>query len=143
MYGFGRIALNGILAGIAYLVAQEIDLKVVGNSVDDRVLLGGVAPVSLRRARVLGTALHLAVSVVASVTYVRLTRSRLRGPDWWRGVVFASIENALLYPWVLLEDFHPAIRDGRLGSYQSGTAFAQGLWRHIWFGAVLGALNRS
>ncbi len=141
MNALARIGLSGALAGVAYLVAQEVDLKVTGNKVDDRVLLAGVAPLSAAKSRQLGTVLHLINSVVASVVYAALFRRHLRGPSWWRGIVFANVENALLYALTLMEDFHPAIRDGRLDSYQSWTAFLQGVWRHIWFGAVLGATN--
>ncbi|MBA2290679.1 MAG: hypothetical protein H0V98_09900 [Chloroflexia bacterium] len=143
MHGIVRIVVSGLLAGIAYLLAQTVDLKVTGNNVDDRVLLGGIAPLSTSTSKKLGTAMHLGASIAAGVFYVRVVKGWISGPGWWRGVVFASVENALLYPWLLLEDFHPAIRDGRLDSYQSWTAFLQGVWRHVWFGAVLGAVNRK
>lgn len=139
----GRIVTSGAAAGTAYLVAQEIDRKVAGNNVDDRILLAGVTPLSAPAARVLGTGIHLANSMVLSAVFATLVRPRLSGPAWWRGIVFASVENLLLYPLLLLEDFHPAIRDGRLDSYQSWTAFLQGVWRHLWFGAVLGAMGRK
>jgi hypothetical protein len=41
---------------------------------------------------------------------------------------------------MLLEDYHPAIRDGQLDSYQSWTAFNQAVWRHSVLGVVLGVL---
>lgn len=143
MHGSVRIIGSGLLAGIAYLLAQSVDLKVTGNKVDDRILLGGIVPLSNSKARNLGTVMHLGASIGASLLYGGVVRGRISGPGWWRGVVFASVENALLYPWLLLEDFHPAIRDGRLDSYQSWTAFLQSVWRHLWLGAVLGALNRK
>lgn len=143
MNGIVRIIISGLLAGTAYLLSQAVDLKVTGNKVDDRILLGGIAPLTVTKSKLLGAAMHLGASIAASVFYVRLAKGWISGPGWWRGVVFASVENALLYPWLLLEDFHPAIRDGRLDSYLNWTAFLQGVWRHVWFGAVLGAVNRK
>lgn len=138
-----RVIFSGLVAGLMYLVAQAIDLKIARNRVDDRILLGGVAPVSESTARILGTGIHLTNSVLASAVFSSLVQARLAGPNWWRGFVFASVVNLLLYPLVLLEDFHPAIRNGRLDSYQSRTAFLQGVWRHLWLGIVLGSMSRK
>lgn len=137
------IVVRGVLAGASYLAALEIDLRVTRNNVDDRVMLGGIAPISARSARRAGIAIHLGNSIAMSAVYSLLIRQRLNGPGWWRGLVFANLENTLLYPLALLEDYHPAIRDGRLDSYQSTTAFLQEVWRHCVFGIVLGHLARK
>lgn len=134
-----RVSASGLAAGSAYLLAQVIDLAVTGNRLDDRVLLGGMLPVPQRHARAAGTAMHLANSLAVSYVYHRHVASRLTGPGWRRGVTFALAENTALYPLALLEQFHPAIRRGELDSYRSVTAFAQQVWRHLAFGAVLGA----
>lgn len=140
--GPGRIVAAGLLAGGAYLASQAIDLAITRNRVDDTVLLGGLLTASEPRARSIGTVMHLANTVVFSWAYARFGRDRLAGPHWLRGVGFALIENTALYAVTALEDFHPAIRDGRLDSYRTWEAFAQGTWRHIWMGLVLGILHR-
>lgn len=138
----GWIIANGLLAGLVYLVAQAIDLAYTGNKVDDRVLLGSLTSVPPARVKLSGISIHLVNSIAASAVFVVFAAPRMTGPSWLRGVVFASLENFLLYPIVLLEDRHPAIRDGRLGSYQTKSAFLQGMWRHFWFGAALGITRR-
>lgn len=142
MASTGRIVASGLIAGGAYLAAQTVDLAYTGNSVDDRILLGSANPLPPGHERAIGVCIHLVTCVAASALYAKAVAPSLKGPGWLRGAIFASLENMLLYPLVLLEDFHPAIRDGRLDSYQSWTAFLQGAWRHVWFGAALGAMNR-
>ena len=134
------IVRNGLLAGTAYLAAQAIDRKVTGNRLDDTVLLGALAPAPDSLVRPAGVAMHLGNSIVASAAYELVARERLAGTGWWRGTVFIMIENLALYPLALLERHHPAIRDGRLDSYRSRTAFGQQTWRHLAFGVTLGAL---
>jgi len=131
----------GLVSGAAFLVAQTIDRSIVRNKVDDRVLLGRLLPVPPSRATAFGTAMHLANSVIFSTVFRLVGRDLLSGPMWWRGVVFATVENTLLYPIAIFEDFHPALRDGQMDSFQSWTAFAQETWRHVVLGAVLGALT--
>ncbi len=137
-----QIVAAGIAAGAAFLGAQALDLAVVRNKVDDRVLLGRLAPgAKPSQAIAIGAAMHIVNSVVFSAVFRLVIRDRLRGPMWARGVTFALLENTLLYPLAILEDFHPALRDGQMDSYQSGTAFAQETWRHVVLGAVLGVLT--
>lgn len=135
------IVIAGIAAGSAYLLAQAFDLNVTKNRLDDRVLIGRLVPVPRRRAIVIGTVMHLVNSVLFSAVFRLALRDRLAGPMWWRGLQAAIVETVALYPMALLEDFHPAIRDGQLDSYQTATAFLQQVWRHVAFGAVLGLLT--
>lgn len=135
------IALAGIVSGVAYLAAQSLDMSAARNRVDDRVLLGRLLPVSPSQATTAGTIMHLVNSVVFSAAFRLVGRDLLKGPMWFRGATFALIENVVLYPLVLLEDFHPALRDGQMDSFQSWTAFAQAMWRHLVLGVVLGALT--
>ncbi|MCC2627045.1 MAG: hypothetical protein K0S14_695 [Thermomicrobiales bacterium] len=65
---------------------------------------------------------------------------RIPGPAWLKGVVFANVENAILYPVTRFEDIHPAIRTGQVDRYYNWPAFWQSVPRHIAFGAVLGML---
>jgi len=133
-----RIVTSGLAGGCAYLVAQALDMKIARNRLDDRVLLGRLLPVPMERARAAGTAIHLGNSFAASAAYHRLAVDRLRGPGWWRGLQFALAECLALYPLAALERLHPAIRHGELSSYRNRVAFAQQVWRHLAFGAVLG-----
>jgi hypothetical protein len=137
-----QIVGAGMAAGVAFLGAQAVDLAITRNKVDDRVLLGRLAPgATPSQAVAIGAVMHVVNSVVFSAVFRLVIRDRLRGPMWLRGVTFALVENTLLYPLAIFEDFHPALRDGQMDSYQSGTAFAQETWRHVVLGAVLGALT--
>ena len=141
MKGVFGIAGAGIASGLAYLAAQEIDLRLAGTRVDDRVLIGRLLPVPKSQAVAAGTAAHLINSVAFSAAFRFVGRGALPGPMWLRGASFALAETVLLYPLALLEDFHPAIQDGTLDSYQSPTAFTQSVVRHLALGVVLGALT--
>ena len=71
--------------------------------------------------------------------YAMLER-RIPGPPWLKGVIFANLENVILYPITRFEDMHPAIRTGMVDRYFTWPASWQSVPRHIAFGAVLGAL---
>lgn len=137
----GGIVFAGVVSGLAYMGAQAVDLAISRNRTDDRVLLGRLTPVAPGHARAAGLVLHLVNSVIFSAVFRLLVRDVIKGPMWLRGVLFANIENAGLFPIFLFEDYHPAIRDGQLDSYQNGPAFAQQVWRHTALGMVLGALT--
>jgi hypothetical protein len=91
------------------------------------------------KARAMGGAIHTVNSLALATLYATL-EPRLPGPAWWKGVVFANIENVVLYPITLFEDIHPAIRLGEVDRYFTWPAFWQSVPRHIAFGAVLGVL---
>lgn len=133
-------SVAGLAGGLAYLAEMKADLALTRNNTDDLVLLGGIFTRDRKRARRIGLALHATNSVVAGVVYVSVGRKMLAGPGWFRGLTFASVENTALYPLALIEDIHPAIRDGRLARYWTRISFAQGTARHIAFGAVLGVV---
>ena len=133
-----RTIIAGVGAGGAYLLAQGVDRAITNNRLDDRVLVGRLLPVRRDHAVAVGTVLHLVNSIALAGVFRHLVRDRLPGPMWSRGLVFALVETVLAYPVALLEDAHPAIRDGQLDSFQTPTAFAQQAWRHAVFGGVLG-----
>jgi hypothetical protein len=141
MNRLARIVTAGVASGAAYLGAQAIDIAVTGHRTDDRLLLARLAPIDATHAKPIGAIMHLGNSVAFASAFELVGRHQLRGPMWWRGVLFANIENAALYPLALLEDFHPGVRDGQLDSYQTLTAFLQQVWRHSVLGFVLGALS--
>jgi hypothetical protein len=65
---------------------------------------------------------------------------RIPGPPWLKGILFANVENAILYPITVLEDRHPAIRDGQVDRYFNWPAFWQSVPRHVAYGVVVGSL---
>ena len=81
----------------------------------------------------------MANSVALAQVY-RLVEDRLPGSPWVKGVIFANVENSLLYPLTYLEDLHPAVRDGQVDRYFNWPAFWQSVPRHVAYGAVLGGL---
>ena len=127
----------GLAAGAAFLAVLEVDVRLTGNNVDDLVFLGRPLARSRSGARPVGLALHAVNSVGFALLYARLHR-RLPGPPWWRGVVFFNVENALLYPFLVFEEWHPAIRDGQIDRYWTWPSFLQSIPRHIAYGAILG-----
>ncbi|MDP9358806.1 MAG: hypothetical protein M3R02_26715 [Chloroflexota bacterium] len=129
----------GLAGGAAYLLAMEADLRLTGNQVDDLKLLGRPFVRNPARARAVGLLVHTLNATNLAVAYALLAHDRLTGPPWWRGVLFANVENALLYPLTRLENHHPGIRDGQIDRYWTRTAFLQSIVRHLAYGAVLGA----
>lgn len=137
----GGIVAAGIVSGAVYLGAQAVDVALTGCRTDDRLLVGGLAPVDAGGDIAVGTIAHLINSVAFAAAFRLVGRDLLAGPMWLRGVTFALVETIALYPLALMERHHPANRDGRLPSYRTPVAFAQQIWRHAALGAVLGLLT--
>ena len=100
-------------------------------------LLG--APLSRRHWRAAGITLHLANGAAAGVLFHKLG---LRG--WRAGVVAAQLENAALWPGMVVVDrLHP---DRRSAAWPplllNPRVFGQEVAMHALFGAVLGRLVR-
>ena len=134
-----RASVAGVAGAVAYLVEQELDRRVANPRSDDLVLLGGL--VTGRRAawRPLGLGMHLVAGAVFGVVFEVLVAPLLRGPYWLRGVVMGQVENAVLWPLILLIDrVHPAIRGGTIAPLNRPVYFAQAVLRHAALGAVLG-----
>ena len=129
--------IAGLAAGAAFVAVLEADVRLTGNNVDDLVFLGRPLAGKPTLARPVGLALHAANSVGFALLYARL-QDRLPGPPWWRGVLFFNVENVLLYPFLVFEEWHPAIRDGQLDRYWTWPSFLQSIPRHVAYGAVLG-----
>jgi hypothetical protein len=133
------VAISGLAAGAAFVVALEIDLRLTGRNVDDLLVLGRPFTEEPAKARALGGAIHALNSLALASLYAMLER-RIPGPAWLKGVIFANVENVMLYPITRFEDMHPAIRTGMVDRYFTWPTFWQSVPRHIAFGAVLGAL---
>lgn len=132
-------ALAGLAAGAAFVAVLEADLRLTGRNVDDLIVLGRPFVKDRKRARVLGLAIHAVNSIALAGIYAAL-QHRLPGPPWLRGIIFANVENAILYPITVFEDLHPAVREGLVDRYLTWPAFWQSVPRHIAYGAVLGVL---
>jgi hypothetical protein len=136
-------AAAGLVAGLAYLAAQALDLRLLRTRADDLAIHGRLLSAEPRRWRAIGAVMHLGFGAVVGAIYAGRPRRRLtqRLPPWAAGVVFLQVENATLYPaLLLLQRLHPAWRTGLLESYVRPRTAAQQVWRHLVFGAVLGAL---
>lgn len=132
-------AIAGLAAGAVFAIVLEVDLRATGRNVDDMVVLGPPFMRNLTHARRVGYLLHAANSVALAALYARL-EPRLPGPPWMKGVIFASVENVLLYPITRFENLHRAIRDGEVDCYFTWPAFWRSVPRHIAYGAVLGGV---
>ena len=133
------VLVSGLAAGAAFVAVLEADLRLAGRNVDDLVVLGRPLVKNRDDARKAGAAVHAVNSVALAALYTAIEK-RLPGPPWVRGVIFANVENMILYPLTALEDFHPAVQDGQIDSYFTWPAFWQSVPRHIAYGAVLGVL---
>ena len=133
-----RAALAGVTAAAAWAAAEPALQRIFGTPYSDVRLLG--APLSRRRWRLAGTAIHLANGAAAGVAFHRLG---LRG--WKAGVAAAQLESAALWPGMAVVDrLHP---DRRSGAWPplllNPRVFGQEVAAHALFGAVLGALVRE
>jgi hypothetical protein len=133
------VAVSGLAAGAAFVAVLETDHRLTGRNVDDLMVLGRPFTEEPTKARAVGGAIHVVNSIALASLYAVLER-RIPGPAWLKGVIFANVENVILYPITRLEDIHPAIRLGQVDRYFNWPAFWQSVPRHIVFGAVLGIL---
>ncbi len=133
------VLASGLVAGAAFVAVLEADLRLTGRNVDDLIILGRPFVTEPRHARAVGGAIHAINSVGLAAVYA-LVESKLPGPPWWRGVLFANAENLALYPITKFEDHHPAVRDGQVDRYFNWPAFWQSVPRHVAYGAVVGVL---
>jgi hypothetical protein len=135
-----RGALAGAVAAAVWAAQQPLDKRVFGVDYDDTELLGKL--VTRGRAWALvGAGLHLANGAVFGAVYANVA-PRVPLPSWARGPAAALAEHFSTWPLAALSDsLHPA-RDEMPRLLPSPRAFAQGTWRHLLFGVVLGELER-
>jgi hypothetical protein len=133
-----RGARAGIVATAVWAAAEPALGRLLGTPYSDVRLLGRQATRS-RWWPAAGVALHLANGAVFGVAFERLGGRGVR-----QGVLAAELENAVLWPGMLVVDrIHPDRRNGtwprlvtnrRVIGYEVAT--------HALFGAVLGLLVR-
>ena len=134
-----RGALAGAVAAGVWAAQQPLDKKVFGVDYDDCELLGSAVA---RGSAVypVGVAMHLANGAAFGALYSALAPV-LPGPRPARGVLAGVGEHLATWPATRFVGIHPA-SDRFPQLWGDHRAFAQALWRHVLFGAVLGELER-
>ncbi|HUA47290.1 MAG TPA: hypothetical protein VMA77_18790 [Solirubrobacteraceae bacterium] len=135
-----RGSVCGALAAVVWAVQQPVDKALFQSGYDDVEVLGravrngpGWYPV--------GLALHAQNGALFGAMYANVAPV-LPIPPALRGPALALTELVVTWPLAAVSDrFHPA-RDRLPAIYRSRRAFAQGAWRHILFGFMLGELDR-
>lgn len=135
-----RGAAAGALACGVWAAQQPLDKRVFSSAYDDVELLGK----AVTRGRwwyALGLAAHVGNGALFGAAYANVAPSVPLAP-WSRGPLAGMLEHVGLWSLVgAVDRLHPARRElpALSGNRQ---AFAQGLWRHALFGALLGELER-
>jgi hypothetical protein len=132
--------IAGLAAGATYVATMEVDNRITGVNEDDLKILGRPFVEDSNRAKLIGVPIHFGNSIALAMIYGAIARDRLPGPPWFRGAVFATVENTVLYPLAMLEQHHPAVRNGEVDRYWTWRAYLQSIPRHVTYGAVLGLL---
>ena len=133
-------ALAGAVAALAWAVQQPLDKLLFRSRYDDVELLGRAVNPGPGWYRV-GLAMHLQNGALFGAVYANVAPS-LPLPPALRGPVCGLAEHFALWPLTGLSDrFHPA-RDQLPALSGSRRALAQATWRHLFFGYVLGELER-
>jgi hypothetical protein len=135
-----RGAFAGAVAAGVWAAQQPLDKPVFGVDFDDTELLGKAVT---RGAAwpIVGMAMHLGNGAVFGAGYA-VVAPRLPLPSWSRGPLAALAEHLATWPLTIAVDrVHPA--RGEMPPLSANwRAFAQGTWRHLVFGVVLGELER-
>jgi hypothetical protein len=135
-----RGAVSGALAAAVWALEQPLDKLLFGSSYDDVELLGR-ALTSGDGWYPAGLALHIQNGAMFGAIYANVAPV-LPLPAPLRGPAAALTEHVALWPLGALSDrFHPARRQ-LTPLAGNRRAFAQGAWRHLLFGVILGELER-
>jgi hypothetical protein len=135
-----RGALAGAVAAGVWAAQQPLDKAVFGTGYDDVELLGKAVTRGPYWAPV-GVAMHVANGALFGAVYANLA-PLVPLPAWARGPAAGWVEHVTSWPLSRASDrFHPARKDLEPIS-RNPRAFAQGAWRHLLFGAILGELER-
>jgi hypothetical protein len=140
-----RGALAGTVAAGVWAAQQPLDKRAFGIDYDDAEFLGAI--VTRRRGAAetlaLGTAMHLANGAAFGAVYALAAPVLPLPPAGGlaRGIAAGLAEHLATWPGTrFIRAWHP------IGSelpqlWGDRRAFAQATWRHVLFGAVLGALE--
>lgn len=138
MAGFAATIVMSILLVAAYLITGFIGDENGGTisrwfyHLSHNDLTDGVYDIPIAAFSV-----NLLAGLAWAMVYAGLVEPRLKGPGWWRGMLFA------LVPWLLsLVVFFPAVGGGFFGAdLDAGPLPAAGnLLLHLIYGAILGTV---
>jgi hypothetical protein len=139
-----RRTLNGAVAGAAaaavWAAQQPLDKRVFDSDYDDVELLGKL----FARGpgwQAAGLALHTANGAIFGATYA-LVRPLVPVPPVVTGAAAGLAEHVGFWPLGRLIDRHHPARSELTPLAGNRRAFAQGAWRHLLFGLILGELER-
>jgi hypothetical protein len=134
-----RGALAGGVAAGVWAALQPLDKGVFGIAYDDADLLGRFVAHG-RAGYLAGLGLHLGNGALFGALYAEAAPA-MPVPRVLRGPLAGLLEHVATWPATLAIDRVPAKRPlpPLEGSWR---AFAQGAWRHLLFGTVLGELER-
>lgn len=133
-------SIAGVIGAAAFVVEQEIDLRVLDHDADDLTLIGGMLSDDRTTARRIGLAGHLVFGAVFGAGHAAVLDPVLPGGPVQRGFTTAMLENFAFYPLTRpFERFHPYIRDGRMDDYWHPRALVQATLRHAVLGIAMGA----
>lgn len=140
----GRAALAGTLATVAYSVAMEADMAILGNRFNDVRFIQGLlerAPQPQKRFPWLAWGIHFLNGVILAEIYAALGKRFLPGPNWLKGTIFSEL--FVLASWTatpLVDKYHPMVQSGYLPKLTNRRSFLQNLLRHLPFGLLLGLI---
>jgi hypothetical protein len=135
-----RGAAAGVVAATVWAAQQPLDIRVFGHPYSDTELLGRFAAPRGDGWRAPGYALHAANGALFGAVYALVAR-RVPGPGVAKGATAGLGEHLATWPLTrLVSRFHPA-RKRLPEMYGVRRAFWQSAWRHLLFGALLGALE--
>src|SRR5207248_2259047 len=135
-----RGAVSGALAATVWALEQPLDKLVFGSRYDDVELLGRTLT-SGEGWYSAGLAFHIQNGAMFGALYANVA-TVLPLPAPLRGPAVALTEHVALWPLGAVSDrFHPA-RTQLTPLAGNRRAFAQGAWRHLLFGVVLGELEQ-
>jgi hypothetical protein len=133
-------AVAGAVAAGAWAAQQPLDKRAFDSDYDDVELLGKL----ITRGsgwQAAGIAMHMANGAVFGACYA-LVRPLAPLPPLVAGATAGLAEHVALWPLARLIDRHHPARSDLEPLSGNRRAFAQGAWRHLLFGLVLGELER-
>jgi hypothetical protein len=122
-------AAAGAAAAAVWAAQEPLDMRVFGVAYSDAELVAK----PLGASRRVGFAIHMANGALFGAAYSAAVALRAPGPGWAKGAAAGMAEHLATWPLVR---FLP-----RIELWGNHRAFAQAVWRHLLFGATLGALE--
>jgi hypothetical protein len=116
------------VAAAVWAAQEPVDMRVFGVPYSDAELVAK----PLGASRKVGSVIHMANGALFGAAYGAVA-PRLSGPGWAKGSAAGMAEH--LGTWPLVR-FLPNVN-----LWGNHRAFAQAVWRHLLFGAILGAVE--